>query len=210
MGYALLSTDTDNGLVAGVVHSYADGAALVHCAQGLLRAERAAGCLLVPAPRDTVLLALLPSGEVWVLSVLRQHTPAGTLQLPPDATVNADSLQVRTRNTRFDAEKMTFAARDMDLQGERISLSARLLSLGGQALLQSFTAVHTLAKQLTERILHKKSEHESLHEQVADLAERRAGRIRLHSDTGLRVRAEHADIRAESVLDMDAKHIKLG
>ncbi|MEG2140152.1 MAG: DUF3540 domain-containing protein [Bilophila sp.] len=200
----------ENELLSGVVHSCDQEAVLVHSAQGLLRATRAAGCLLTPAPRDTVLLALLATCEVWVLTVLHQHAPQGTLSLPQDTTLSADTLHLQTRHTTVQGEKITLTATDMHLHGETLTLSARLLSLGGQALLQVFNTVQIVAQKLKERSGRKYSEHQTLHESITDLAERKAGRMSLQSTNGLRVRADHADIRAKTVLDLDAEHIKLG
>lgn len=205
MGYALPFKEPANGLVPGTVHSKdTEGLAmLVHTASGLIRAGRAAGCLLEPAPRDTVLLALLDNGEAWVLSVLRQHKPEGSLVLPATTTILGGKLTLRADNMALESSKL-------HIESDRLHIGARLLHLAGQNLLQTFGVVRQVAGRLKERILHKEIACQTLRENVTDLMETRAGHMHLHSNHELRVRVDHADIRAKTVLDMDAEHIKLG
>ena len=82
MGYALSLGLVENGLVSGTVQACEGDALLVRGKTGLIRAERAEGCLLAPGPGDRVLVALLDSGEAWVLSVLRRRGGEAALRLP--------------------------------------------------------------------------------------------------------------------------------
>ena len=62
MGYALPIEEPEGSLVKGIVAGVGtdDGAMLVRTPRGVVRAERAAGCLLKPRCGDTVLTAFLP------------------------------------------------------------------------------------------------------------------------------------------------------
>ncbi len=68
---------------------------------GIRQAVPAAGCLLLPARNDTVLLALLENGQAVIISVLfRQETAAATLRLPQESHVEcAGALNLRARNS---------------------------------------------------------------------------------------------------------------
>lgn len=201
---------------SGVVFSQSGDALLVSCGQGLVRATRAAGCLLEPELQDRVLVAILADGSAWVLSVLERRTtergaacPA-TIRLPEQSVLAADALSLASRTLRCDAENVTLKAADVAVEGTRVRVEASLLVLGGKLLVQTFGAMHTVARRVFERILHKNQWYAALRESVCGLVERKAGRVRLECKTGLRLRTGQADIKAKTVLDLDAEHIRLG
>ncbi len=196
MGRALPLSAIGNSLVSGKIHGCDGEHFLVVSPQGLIRADRAAGCLLVPQQGDEVLLALLENGAAWILHVLVQKKREGTVQLPDAATIRAESLHME--------------APQIALKGESVRIGARLFTLSGTLFLQSFKAVRLLARSFGEKILRRTGTYGTVHEQVSDLLDKKAGRIRIASEGGLRVRAETADVRAQTLLDMDAEHIKLG
>lgn len=188
----------ENSLVSGVVRSRSGEALLVAGPFGLVRALRADGCLLRPEARDAVLLALLDNGEAWVISVLRRADAAaeGELSLP-------DATRVRARDMRLEAD-------NLHLSGQTVDIRAGLLSLGGHLLLQGFAVVRTVCRHLGERALRRSGRYAALDEEVGDLAQRTAGRVRDEARTSYRLRAEHADIRAREQVDIDGRHIKVG
>ncbi len=196
MGYALPSERLESRLASGTVRACEGDALLVQGACGLVRAVRAEGCLLMPEPRDTVLLALLDSGEAWVLSVLRRHGGDAALRLPETTTLEAATLNLHAESVR--------------IEGRQVDIRAGLLAFGGQVLVQGFAVVRTFARSLGERVFRRRGDYGSLSETVEDLAECKAGRVRTDSRTSYRVRAESADIRAQAHMDLDAEHIKVG
>lgn len=204
------------GLDSGVVFNRNGDALLLSCQQGLVRATRAAGCLLEPEPNDLVLVSVLPDGSAWVLSVLERRPPdcgieyPATIRLPEQTVLAADALSLASRTLRCDAEKMTLKAADVAVEGTRVRVEASLLSLGGRLLMQTFGAMHTVAKRVSERVTHKNQWYAALRENVRGLVDRKAGRVRLESETGVRLRAGQVDIKARTVLDLDAEHIRLG
>ena len=185
MGYALPTEEPESSLVKGTVTGVGmnDGAMLVRTPRGIVRAERAAGCLLKPRCGDTVLTAFLHDGEA-------------ELALP-------DRTALRARELSIEAEKAGVAAR-------HISMESTILSLGGGLLLQGFAAVQTAARRVGERIARKEGRYGELSERTEGLDERSAGRMRVKSETSYRLRAENADVRAEAMLDLDAERIKVG
>ena len=210
MGYALSLGLVENGLVSGTVQACEGDALLVRGKTGLIRAERAEGCLLAPGPGDSVLVALLDSGEAWVLSVLRRRGGEAALHLPDHTALRARELEVQTEKAVFEAASLMVRGQDVRLEGERVEVRSRLLALGGQILLQGFAVMQTFARRVGESVFRRTGRYGSLMENVDDLAERKAGRVRMDSRTSYRVRSETADIRAKGQIDLDAEHIKVG
>lgn len=209
------------GMDSGIVFSRSGDALLISCGQGVMRATRAVGCLLEPEPHDRVLLAVLADGSAWVLSVLERSEKSATdqaviaeniatVRLPANSVLAADSLSLASRDLRCTAENLTLTGSDVRVEGTRVRVEAGLLALGGAVLLRTFETMHTVAKRSSERILHVNHWYAALRERVRGLVDRKAGRMRLESETGLRVRAGQADIKAKTVLDLDAEHIRLG
>lgn len=203
--------DISGGISGGIVAGQSGSALLVSSSGQLLRATRAEGCLLEPAPGDKVLVASLPDGEIWVLSVLqRASAETATVALPRNTVITADTLHLAARETRCVAENLTLQGDRMTLEGRHMTLTATVLNLGGSLLVHTFEAMHTVVKKCTEQILQKQQWYGTLRQRVRELAQYRAGRVRFESDTALRVRAENADVKAQKLLDMDAEHIRLG
>ena len=184
---------------SGVVR-FSDGDALLLSGrEGVVRALRAASCLLAPAPGDTVLWTRTEAGEAWVLAVLRRAENEGPalVRLPESSEIAVERLQLR-------------AEQELALDGDRVNIRGRLLAMGGHALVQGFTVVQTVARWWGERIAKRRGRYGELSQQAAGLAELRGGRLRMTALTGCRLRAEYADIRAQKQLDLDAEHIKVG
>ncbi len=169
---------------------------LVRGAVGLVQAMRAASCLLAPQPHDTVLLALLQDGSAWIVAVLRTQQGQGQLALPKETELATQSLRIR--------------ADHFVLEGEEISCTGRLLSLGGHILVQSFSAMQTIARSLGAYIDRVVRRLGSVDEEIAGPRKTRALRAQDTIAASYRLRAENADIRAKDQVDIDANHIKIG
>ncbi len=94
MGYALPIDEPDGFLDKGTVIGAQGRALLVRTRRGVVRAERAAGCLLAPRCGDGVLTAFLPDGEAWVTCVLTRQDVEAEVELPPKSVLNARELSV--------------------------------------------------------------------------------------------------------------------
>ncbi|MBR5998636.1 MAG: DUF3540 domain-containing protein [Deltaproteobacteria bacterium] len=212
MGQALPSHSLETMLVRGTVQVTDGNQVLFAGSGGLIRAERAASCLLAPRPRDTVLAALLDDGSAWVLAVLGSSAEenAAELRLPRNTEIRAETLAISSGEATLSAQNLSLKGKKIDLEGESVGIASRLLSLGGQICIQGFAVVRTFARSLAERAQRRVSHYGSLSEEVTDLSKRAAGRSQLHVETSLRVRAENADIRASEQVDIDASHIKVG
>lgn len=203
MGLAQPAFSLQTSLVSAVVrHSDGDNV-LVQCPQGSFRAARAAGCLLTPAVGDTVLLALLDDGEAWIVQVLRISADQRTLTLPPDTRLHARHLQVQTETTVLESGHLSLKALTLVLEGT-------LVQMTGRVCVQGFAHVRSWCRQLHENVRQFCGSYDSHRRTVEDLDAVQAGRIRLTSESSVRVRADHADIKADTFLDLDARHIKVG
>ena len=184
------STDGQNALVVGHF--------------GIMQAKRACGCLLAPAVNDQVLLALLNDGSAWILQILTRDSKANaTIIVPDKTTLAAQDLLIKSKKTSLTGE-------NVEISGETVGLTARLLHFTGSMFLQSFQVIETLAKNLRETLVSRICHTNSLDETVKGLASRKAHRTRVAVETSYRLRAENADLRAKTTVDIDAEHIKLG
>ena len=213
MGHAQPLKVFENAFTQGTVQQIVGDTVLVAGKCGIVRALRAESCLLVPQPRDTVLLALLDDGSAWVLALLRRNASADTtaeLRLPDTATLRARTLDIRADDAALTAESLHLHGKSLALEGDAVVITSRLLTLGGQVLLQGFAVMRTLARNLGEQIARRVGRYGSLDENVDGLARRTAGRAQVAVDTTYRLRAENADMRASGQMDLDASHIKVG
>lgn len=181
MGCSLSALTTDDGLFSGVVQSFSEKGCLILGAGGLLRAGRAASCLLQPEVGDRVLVALLEDGA-WILAVLTRKKARGTLLLPAHTRTRLDCLEI-------DAQRCF-------VQGRTLRIQVKALVLRGALMLQYFKSIRTVCATLWQK--------------VTGLSESHVGRRRVHCEQSLRIRAESADIKARTYLDLDADHIKVG
>jgi hypothetical protein len=182
-----------NPLAEGVVHMICETRYLVASpSAGMVRAERAAGCLLRPQAGDRVLVAF--TGEnAWVLSVLERAHPedAATLELPEKSTLAAGQLNVEARTA--------------------LQLSSPVMAFSGRLLAQSFDFLRSAAVRIVEIAVHRRGRYGKHLEETRDMRELSAGRLRVESRHSARLEAENVDIKARKLLDMDAGDlVKLG
>lgn len=176
---------TDAGLHVGRVQSVLSGKSVdvivVAGPFGMVRARRAAGCLLMPRAGDSV-LCFFGDDTAYVLNVLERPDDTGELALPATATLAAQRLELR----------------------------ADTLSLSGKVLSQAFASVRSLAGHVLERAGRRMGLYGKRKDRVTDVAETTAGRIRVAADETLRLRARNADVRAQNSAILDAEHVKIG
>ncbi|MBR4747903.1 MAG: DUF3540 domain-containing protein [Desulfovibrio sp.] len=176
-------------LASGRVQQADRGACLVAGPFGLVRAQRAAGCLLEPQAGDTVALFFAERGA-WILSVLSRTADEGALALPAKTAI-------RAREIRIGAES-------------GLEIQAPCVRLEGGLLVQAFESVRTFASKIFEKaslrfgLFGKSAEH------VSGLKETKASRMRVSLDENLRVRSGSADVKARESMRIDGGHINIG
>ncbi|GHU17226.1 hypothetical protein FACS189475_00710 [Betaproteobacteria bacterium] len=180
----------DNALMDGLVQMVCEDKLVVAGQFGLVRATRAAGCLLTPEAGDRVLLAFTGE-EAWVLSVLSRAADAktGTLTLPAHTVMQAKRLE---------------------LSSDVLELRAGVLFVTGKLLAESFDVVRRKAGKLLDVALRRHACYGKSREETQETAEVSVGRLRFDCRHSARMRAENLDIKASELLDLDGSHIKVG
>jgi len=176
-------------LASGRVQQADRGACLVAGPFGLIRAQRAAGCLLEPKAGDTVAL-FLTAQEAWIISVLARTPGEGELVLPARTAVRARELQISAES--------------------EVALQAPSVRIAGGVLVQAVESVRTLASKIFEKASLRFGLFGKLAEQVSGLKETKASRMRVSLDENLRVRSASADIKARESMRIDGGHINIG
>lgn len=177
-------------LASGRVQQADRGACLVAGPFGLVRAQRAAGCLLDPRAGDTVAL-FLTSQEAWILSVLsRSAGDEGELVLPARTAVRARELAISAESG--------------------LALQAPSVRVEGGVLVQAAESVRTIASKIFEKASLRFGLFGKLAEQVSGLKETKASRLRVCLDENLRVRSASADLKARESMRIDGGHINIG
>ncbi|WP_323117718.1 DUF3540 domain-containing protein [Burkholderia alba] len=195
----------------------------------MVRARRAAGCLLAPDVGDFVLIWRSPvtpsmsgdagfddagSAHAYVLTVLaRGGAPLATLALPGGV-----ALEAGVDGLRIDASRIALAARDrIDADAPRIDLSAgrarvsaarldiRAESVDGRArdarlVAQRFTGVFDRAWHLLGHCFRR----------VRGVDDTRAGRIRWQVDERAHLHARDVTLLADRQVGIDGARIDLG
>ncbi|MEO1199736.1 MAG: DUF3540 domain-containing protein [Pseudomonadota bacterium] len=100
-------------------------------------AKRAASCLVVPAPGDTVLLSLV-DGTAFVLAVLDRAEPSQPVQLAPGAhvTLSAETVTVE-------------AASELQFRAPTVGITSEFLRLVGKRAAHVFSRVTEALGHLT-------------------------------------------------------------
>ena len=197
-------------LGSGTVQHCLGNALLVCGTCGLVRAVRADGCLLAPEAGDTVLLALLDSGEAWVLSVLRKKTGQGEVRLPESSSIHAESLKIQAAHIDLGGKIIGLAADRIALRGRAVSLCATALLLRGRHMAQRFASIRSRAGRVLEAIALWRGQYGTVRQEVDELSEVQAERMRLSCRKTFRLRAETGDIKARKHMDIDAENIRIG
>jgi hypothetical protein len=186
----IYAAQPDSALMDGLVQMACEDKLVVAGRFGLVRAKRAAGCLLTPEAGDRVLLAFTGE-EVWALSVLSRadDKKTGTLALPAHTLMHSQRLE---------------------LSGDVLELRAGVLFVTGKLLAESFDVVRRKAGKLLDIALRRHASYGKNREETQETAEISVGRLRFDCRHSARMRAENLDIKASELLDLDGSHIKVG
>lgn len=170
---------------------------------GLCKARRAASCLLLPAPGDTVLISL-SAASCHILAVLVQKENEGCLQLPKTCTVQAEDLSLEA------GRELRLTGAGLSAEARHVTVRATLCRLLGLRLEQRFETVHTKAGHLCAMAGRALSFFGRSLQKVDGLCETEAGRMRLTSKESLRVRSDSLDMRSKNSVVLDGEHITIG
>lgn len=153
---------------------------------GMVMAQRAASCLLAPETGDNVLVVLSAANDAveqaYVISILDRSSAKGQLVLPDDTSV---------------------ATRRLEFKTEALSITSRVFT-------QTVTSLRCLVGRILERAGQRIGLYGRRIENITDVCETKAGRVRISAQEALRVRARNADVRAEQSVILDGNNLKIG
>ena len=199
----------------GRVVAAGPGSALeVESVSGRFEARRAASCLLAPAPRDEVLLAVPISGPLYVLAVLRRESDEPLrLCLDDDASITcagqlslfaADRLDLRAGDeVATTARSVNVTAVETTVSTDRLSLVGRLVEAHASHLKGVLGTVDTVLERLSQKV-------KSSYRYVEGLDMTRAGEVDLRARKTMNLRGKNAFMSAEDLVKMQGEQIHLG
>lgn len=181
---------------------------------GVLRAQRALGCLIAPMVGDEVLVAADDPAAPYVLSVLRRGCEAPvSLELPRDGVLRtcgdlrleasaalhlaggteahlaAPSVGIQARTLEAAAASVGFAARTLRAQGEQVCIQAGTLS-------ETCTVYHQSA--------------DTTHRVIQDLETVEAGQVQQTVRTLYSVQSGWTALLSEGVTKIDGEQVHMG
>lgn len=167
----------------------------VRTADGTLDARRAVSCLVEPAPGDTALVAVLPTGACYVLAILEREVEGAPTTLRADGDLRVElprgGFAVAAR------ESVELAA------GRELSVAAgavRVNAVDGSVALQRLTALVGLVRGEAESV----KVVAAAVDQVIGRLSQRLGRSYRTVEGEEHLRAKHIDYRAKEHLSLHA------
>jgi hypothetical protein len=206
----------------GVVHVFGnvtrsgeDGWYEVRADRQSWRVRRAAGCLLAPAPGDTVLISGHVGGRIYLLAVVE------TARDEPLRIIAEGDLLIasRTGSVRVQAPDsvQVVAKRELALQGDAFSLQAaqadcRVTELqytgkSVHAVLNACRLVGHLCEVVADRLAHMARSAFRLVEETEQV---RAGTLDYQAENTARTHARHTVVTATDLVKVDAGQIHVG
>ncbi len=179
----------------------------------VLRAKKAAGCLLEPEGNDTVLIVRNLAAGVYILTVLERGGGEGRVVLPATTTLGAADGTLRIAGDRIELAGTTstsIEAPEIKVQGTRGEVSFAALSLtacvaavktGRLSLVAS--TVDTVAQRITQRV-------KDCFRQVARMDSTRAAQVHIRAENRLDLQGGDTSLLARQGVKIDGDKIHLG
>lgn len=186
----------------------------VRSGEDLLRARRAASCLLEPMPGDRVLL-VTDADDAYVLAVLeRAQGNQATLDLPGDTEIR--TAGGRLRLSARDGIGLESAA-DVSLLSTRLNVSA----VQGEVLVNSLSFTGDLLRGCVDRIKLVGRSFDSVldrfyqrvsrsYRHVDEIDQVKASQMHYEAKNTLSLHAKHAVITADELVKVDSEQIHMG
>lgn len=180
-----------------------------------LRCRRAASCLLLPAPGDTVMVAGPHDDALYVIAVvaqadrrratlavdgdLRLHSKRGGIAIHSAGALDLQSdtaVATRAPQWKLTAERGQCSVSELDYQGAEVRFSVLVSRFVGHACEVVLDRLHLLTRssfRITEEV-----------EQV------RAGQIDIQASRTLRLHAKNTLVTSKELVKVDAEQIHMG
>ncbi len=202
------------GLTPGQVTAVAGSSFSVLTESGrLLRARRAAACLLDPEPGDLVLLYPGGAAKTYILSVLEKRRTDSTLSFPGDVRLAADAGTIRLagHDVGLNAEGTLKAeAGEMVLQGvrgEAVFAEASFVAARFKGAIHAAEIVYGTLRSAARLMIM--ALRDSIR-RVDGVDSVEAGRMRTRVAGSYGLKAGRATLRAEQDVCIDGEKIHLG
>ncbi len=211
---SLLESASRQELRKGRVTALKDGAFLVELRDGgeIIRAQRAAGCLLDPLERDIVLVLWDAEQEHYLLNVLARESTERSMAFPGDLQLRAPhgSCRIQARDLNLAAADRTrLSGEKLDVQAAQGTMRFGGLEIMAAAVHAGVDRIRTACRRMQLTCAHAvarvgrsiRSTGHELH---------RAHSLRMEVDDRFAVKAENASILAKEDMTLDAGRINLG
>lgn len=189
---------------------------IVQTSAGQTKARRAAGCLLVPAAGDQVLLSEDNFGRVYVLSILERPDHPAENQI----ALNGDTrLTVADGDLTIAAEKgvamaspahVSLSAGELQVHAARADIGLDETTVAGTSLNASFERIRTMARSMDTFIKSWVQRMSSCFRYVREVDETQAASARQLVEGTLTVQTGNSVHMAEGHVKIDAEQIHLG
>lgn len=198
---------------AHVAAQHDDGYSL-RCGAGLLRAERAASCLVAPALGDQVIVATSRTGESWILAVLRRSGDETAIEVDGDLRIRSRSGQVLV-SAREDVSitaggTVGVAASALTLDAAAATVAFERLRYLGRSLVAELDTVRSVATTVESVVDRFRQRVKRSFRRVEEIDSVKANHIAYAAESTLSLRGDHAVITAERLVKLDGKQIHVG
>jgi hypothetical protein len=194
-------------LLVGEVKFRSDDHYVVLLANGISKAQRAAGCLLEPEAGDVVLTVASETGPVFILSVLtRTRSQSEAMISAPGAAImlGGDYVRIMPRKElSISTPKLSLESGTGQVNMDVCMISGGLLENRFEKITTIARAVETVCERIVERV-------DRSYRRIRDFEETSVGRVRMVVEGLFQLAAKNAHMKAEKRLKMDAEKIHLG
>lgn len=181
---------------------------------GVYQAERAVSCLVEPVPHDFVLMAVLPTGQAYVLAVLTRESGDATLSVEGD-------LRLRPKNGRVilaSSEGVSIASsKDVSVAAGKLDVNAIDGVIGLQQLryvgrfLQAEIVKSKVLGGTLDRVFDRVSETvKRAYRVVEELDQLKAESIDYSAKETMRLHGKHTLMTARELVKVDGEQIHMG
>jgi hypothetical protein len=198
----------------GVVEGVEEGLWRVRTGGGVVRARRAASCLIEPAGGDLALVALTSSGAAWILALLERSRPGRVIAVEGDLDVRVTGGRLSLASDRdldvVSGQRVGIVSPAFELSAGLAKLFAGKLGYVGDVLSAEIGKAR-IEGGVFERIAERVSERvKRCFRMIEEIDQTRAKRVDVAADQLLRLHGGCAAVTAKALVKMDAEQVHVG
>lgn len=204
---------TKNQVFSGQIQGGFSQNYMVHCAFGLLRANRSASCLIVPKIGDKVLLVAVDN-ELYILSVLTTADNRGVeLASDGDLTIRANNGTVAVAAENIDllaSNRQHIVSPQLVVTAGKGQVHCQHASIQGEKLVARWGQAEWLIEKLSTIVNHLHEHYQHVFRRVDGVDKTSSNQSFHNVDKCLSIRAEHANITTRKDMKIDGERIHMG